>query len=212
MKRLVLAATVLLALVSVSRAETLPLGSDTLDNLLGGSAVEAGSLMTTDMSNGVLVANVLSQAYTVDNSLYAYLYQINNTGSASDTAVQEFTLWPFNGGDDQTETGCLIGTLPTGFATGGQLPEDGVEIDFPSDSPVMSFYFKSVAASEIAPGEHSQVMYVLSDLAPDVIIGNLIGGSIGTGPVVGPKAVPEPATAICLILGAVSLVFLVRRS
>ena len=212
MKRLVLAITVLLALVSVSRAETLSLGSGTLDSLLGGNAVEASSFKTTDMTNGTLVVDVLSQAYTGDNGLYAYLYQIDNQGTSSDFAVQRFTLWPFNGGDDQTETGCLIGTLPTEFTADGQLPEDGVDIDFPSENPVMSFVFSSVTASDISPGEHSKVMYVLSDLAPDLINGNIIGGLTGSGPIVGPTAIPEPTMIVGLILGAVSLAFFVRFS
>ena len=52
-------------------------------------------------------------------------------------------------------------------------------------------------------------MYVVSDLPPDIINGNVIDGVVGTGPVVG--TVPEPATALYLILGGLSLLVLYRR-
>ena len=194
----------------VAEAGVISLGSDTLDTLVGANPVALGSLLTTDMSDGVVKVDVFSQAYTGDAGLYVYLYQVDNTGSSGDSAVELFTLWPFIDADDDTEMGSLSGSIPTGFFTGGQLPESlGYIDDGPTTGPVVSFYYTKRVASEIAPGEHSMVMYVVSDLSPGLIIGNIIGGAVGSGEVVGP--VPEPSTLVYLIGAATLAILAVRR-
>jgi len=45
-------------------------------------------------------------------------------------------------------------------------------------------------------------MYVMSDLPPSQITGNVINGSVAFGNVVGP--IPEPGTMALLVLGGVA--------
>ena len=50
-------------------------------------------------------------------------------------------------------------------------------------------------------------MYVMSDLSPDLVTGNVINGSVACGEVIGPttEAIPEPATVALLSLGSALL-------
>ena len=166
MKTPFLAVVVSLALGSVSQGGIVFLDStQTLDEVLGGSSLAVTGLLTTDMSNGNVLADVLSQAFTGASGMYAYLYQVHNTGLSADTAIEMLTLWPFHGAGNQTAMGYLTGTMPPGFVSDGQSPEEMAFVDAPSDQPVVSFYYTKRFGAEIAPGEHSRVMYVLSSLS-----------------------------------------------
>ena len=195
------------AVASVSGAGIINLeeGTYDLDGLLGDNIVAKTNLLTTVMNSQSIQADVFSRAYADDAGLYAYLYQVENTGTAGYSAIELFTLWPFTDATDNTRMGWLSDT-PTGFLASGQAPESTGFID---DLPVVSFYYGKRNACDIDIGENSRVMYVLSALAPGEILGNVIGGSVGSGDVVGP--VPEPGTWMLLASGLAVLVVYRRR-
>ncbi len=212
MKSIIAAVLVLLVATSASNAGIISLANDSLDTILNGNATAIGSSVVTDMinvdGNGGIEAEVTNQAYTDENGLYAYLYQIDNTGA---TAIEMYTLWPFFGADDNTVMGWLSDTTaPAGFADGGQAPEGDGYISSNGSGSVVSFYYGKRFGNEIASGETSAVMYVLSDLPPNEVTGNIIAGVVGAGQVVG-AAVPEPTTVLYLVLGGLSLLGLYRR-
>jgi hypothetical protein len=163
------------------------------------------------MDNGNLKATVYSQAYTDGNGRYAYLYQVDNTGAAGNSSIEQFTVWPFTGADDSVDMGYLTGTLPSGFlGTSSQAPESTGYVDVLSTGPQLSFYYNLRAGKAIGVGKHSVVMYVVSNLEPNTVVtGNVIDGSVGSGPVIGP--VPKPGTLILLGLGGLGLVYRWRR-
>jgi len=186
------------------------LQEQSLTDLLGSSPQALGSLLETDMSAGNLVSVAYSRAYTDGEGLYAYLYQVDNTGEAGRSPVEMFTLWPFLVGDDPMEMGYLSGTIPSEFLSGGETPEaEGYAEDIGAGMEV-SFYYTKKAGKQIVAGEHSVVMYALSAYAPDQILGNVIDGSVGSGPVVGP--VPEPATLSLLVLAGLAALGRKRKS
>lgn len=181
----------------------------TLDFLLGAGAAPVDTLKTTIMNAGNLRSTVYSQAYTDGAGLYAYLYQIENTGTVGNSPLEQFTLWPFTGATTVgTSAGWLGGDLPAGFLTGtAQAAEGEGWSEVLTSGPQLSFYYSLRAHQSVDIGEKSVVMYVLSHLAPDEITGNVIDGSVASGPVVGP--LPEPATLALMAAGAV--LALVRR-
>ena len=104
--------------------------------------------------------------------------------------------------------GYLTGSVPSGFLSGvDQLPEPTGNVN--TSGPILSFYYTSRADFDIDPGQQSSVMYVMSDLAPDLIFGNIINGTTSTQEVIGP--VPEPTTLVVLIVGGLVGVLLGRR-
>jgi len=209
-KRFFSAIALVIFSVATVHAGTVPINTDFLGNLVGGNPVTASGFMLSPVSSGNLVVDVYSRAYTGDNGLYAYLYQVDNTGVAGNSSVEMLTLWPFAGATDATDIGYLedlSGTVAGDFLdTAGAEPEDYAFVDVLPSGPEVSFYFTKRFDKEIPPGEHSRVLYVMSELAPDVIHGNVINGSVGTGPVVGP--VPEPATWIAMLGGLLALGFI----
>lgn len=199
---LVSVVAVLFSCVCVSNAGIVPLVVvDDLTDLLGPNPVALGSLDTI-MENEGLAADVLSQAFSNEaGDSYAYLYQVDNSKETSVHFIEVFTLCPFAGANENTQMGWLAGDIPAGFDTGGQDPWDQGNVS--SVGPTVTFYYLDAFDKAMFKGEHSVVMYVLSDLPPDVIVGNIINGSVADGPVVGP--LPEPATIAMLGLGALAL-------
>ena len=187
---------------STSYAGLVTLEPNSLTDLLGPNPQALDTLMETDMSNGNLVSEVHSRAYTDNSGQYAYLYQVYNTGTAGNAPIEMFTVWPFTGADDDTSIGYLIGDIPAEFSSGGQQSSrDSAYVKQLTTGPQISFYYLEPDSVDV--GEHSVVMYVMSALSPDEITGNVIDGSVGSGPVVGP--IPEPATICLLGLGALGL-------
>jgi len=194
--------TISWALAAAASAGPITLVGQSLTDLLGLSPIADATVLQTVMNSGNLRSRVYSQAYHNLGGDYAYLYQVENTGVAGNAPIEMFTLWPFTGADNDTDAGYLTGDIPTGFLTTGtpQMPEADAYVDALDSGPQISFYYGLRAGKAIAVGKHSVVMYVMSRLTPDEIQGNVIDGSVGYGPVVGP-VVPEPATVALLTMG-----------
>lgn len=178
-----------------------------LTDILGPSPTAIGSILSSNMDAGNLRVDTISQAYTNGSGTYVYLYQIFNTGTPANSSVETFTLWPFDGANDSTQVGYLTGAMPTGFTVGGQDAGSRAYVKGLTSGTQISIYYNLLDDLSIAPGDHSKVLYVISNQSPTQIVGNVIDGAVGTGPVVGP--VPEPATLCLLGLGA--LVAIRRR-
>jgi hypothetical protein len=174
------------------------------DNLLGGSAYAFGALVTTDMLFGNLKSKVVSQAFT-DGAGYAYLYQVKNTGTTGNSAIEVFTCSPFFGASASTTLGYLTANPPANFTLGDQSPA-GASVDAAA-GPTVSFGFPGWQTQAIGPGKTSNTLYVLSNGVPGMIVGNVIDGTIASGEVVGP--VPEPATIT--LVGFAGVILLRRR-
>lgn len=160
-----------------------------------GLAIAVGIPLITNMSLGNLKSEVVSQAFTDGAGNYAYLYQVKNTGTTGNSAIEVFTCSPFFGA---SALGYLTANPPTGFTLGNQLSA-GASVDSAA-GPTVSFGFPAWQAQEIDPCEASKTFYVLSNGIPGMIMGNVIDGTIASGEVVG--AIPEPATIIMLSLGS----------
>ena len=156
-----------------------------------------------------LDVGVYSQAYT-NGTEYAYLYQVDNKGSgASSDPVELFTLSPFYGADDSVKMGYLTDAVaPTGFLS---EPYDNPELKayVNLSGPIISFYYTSREGYQIVNGKHSAVMYVLSNLSPDLIWGNVINGLTASDEVVGP--LPEPGTIALISVGGLAILLRRRR-
>ena len=179
--------------------------NSTLSGLLGGEPTWWSSLTTTEMNTGNMHSRVYSQVCSLGD-WYVYLYQVDNTGVTGNSSVELFSLGEFTGSVADGQIGYLTDTgLPTGFFSGGRAPEDEGYID---DSTLngleISFYYGKTAHRSIAPGQDSRVMFIVSNLAPGMVVGNVIDGIVATGPVVGP--VPEPGTLVLLGGGGLGLV------
>jgi hypothetical protein len=194
-----------------AHAGLITLGSQSLTDLLGPTPTADGSALFTTMNGTNMQAQVTSQVFTNGSGQYVYLYQINNTGTSGASSVELFTLWPFTGANDSTVAGSLSGPLPAAFLSiPSQDPKPRAFVKPLSSGPQISFYYTLDDDKAIDPGEHSVVMYVASPLSPDMIDGNVIDGSIGTGEVLGP--LPEPATLALLSLGGVAVLLKRRRN
>ncbi len=159
--------------------------------------------MTTTMEQDSLKGVVTSQSFLdTDTQDYYYFYQISNAGvDVTWHAIETFTVCPFNGsGGAATELGYLTGNEPAGFSAGTETPV-GASINTDA-GPVISFNFPGYV-NPIAPGEVSKVLYVKSSLPPQVVLGNIIDGSIAQGDVIG--TVPEPAMISLFCMGALAL-------
>jgi|GEM_PF-3577474 len=198
--------------VSVSHAGVIDLDTfATVDDLfLTGTVLPVGDDVNYwEKQMQKLHVGVYSRAYT-NGTKYAYLYQVDNKGSdASSDPVELFTLSPFYGADDTVEMGYLTGAVaPTGFLSEPyENPELKAYVNL--SGPIISFYYTSREGYQIVGGEHSPVMYVLSDLPPDLIWGNVINGLTASDEVVGP--VPEPGTIALISMGGLAILLRRRR-
>ena len=133
------------AMVTGVQADSITLGDSTLGDLLGEGPLGGTDLLVTDMSNSILHAQVFSQALPTEWGDYVYLYQVNNTGTGSDSSIELFTLVPFVGAGASPSVGWLTGDASRGLlaqaakyrrTTGYINPED-----------VLSFYFTERAGA-----------------------------------------------------------------
>ena len=187
--------------------------SSTLDDLVGGNPVLVGTDVVTTILNGDSIrAEIISAAFSGDGGDYVYLYQVKNVGTAGNSAVEMFTLWPFRCVNGTMSIGRLSGAKPAGFLPGGVEGADTAFIDEMPQGAVISFYFTKLYGQQIDVGQYSAVLYVKSEYAPDMIVGNLIGGTAESGPVVGPVVVPEPGSIAYLAIGGlIALCAAIRR-
>jgi len=170
--KLFMVAMAMMVFASYSSATVVTLGTaGTVSDLFSSTATPDGSILVTDFNTNTFGVDVYSQAYT-DGSKYAYLYQLDNMVGSMDP-VELFTLSPFAGADENAVVGYLTGTVPTGFLPGvDQSPEPTGNVN--ASSQIISFYYTSRASFDLNPGQQSAVMYVMSDLAPDLIWGILL--------------------------------------
>jgi len=215
MKKLVVASVCGLCVwfgsVSVSHAAIISLDTvATVNDLFppGDTVMPAGAVVEWDAYVNTLHVDVYTRAYT-NGTTYAYLYQVHNKDTSSDP-VEMFTLSPFHGADEDMEAGYLTDDEPApGFAPSDKNPQSNGWVNPSPSGPIISFYYTWLNGVPVLPGEYSAVMYVLSDLAPDLIWASVIDGQTATDKVVGP--VPEPATPAMLALGGMAILRRRRR-
>ena len=199
------AVVVLLLGGTCAEGGSIVLTDDTLSNLLGGNITKVAGPLTVDMSAANMASDVCSSAYAGDNGLYAYLYQVINKGTVGNSSIDTFTVFPVWGAGDGSRFGTLTNLVGTDgeFRIGGLSPLAEGFIEDPGTGPVVSYYYSKDQGADIPAGQHSKVLYLISDQGPATITGNVIDGATGTGPVYGP--VPEPGTALSLLLGLAGL-------
>ena len=178
----------------------------TVDDLFAGVAAPAGALRVEAVATATFNVEIYSRAFT-DGDEFAYLYQLRNDVGSADP-LEMFTVSPFTGAGVAVDMGYLTDAVPAGFlAAVDQDPEPTGNMNV--SGPLLSFYYTSRADFDIDPGQNSGVMYVKSEIPPDLIWGNVIDGSVASTMVVGP--VPEPGTMLLLASGASAGLFRRRR-
>jgi hypothetical protein len=205
---LLVSIVLLAAMPSVSMATYINLNSSDMSGLLGGSWIAMGSPTLTEMDSATLDVTARSQAFT-NGSSYVYLYQLANVGITGQASIELFTIAPIAVGG-MSDLGILSGDAPSGFTASLNTPGPKAKTAPVTGGDVISFYFEDmpgVNGTPIVPSQSSSILYLASALPPDQITGNVIDGTIGTGPVVGPA--PEPATMSLLAIGG--LAALLRR-
>ena len=196
------AAFIVLCVAAQLPASVITLGTaPSVNDLFSTTPTPIGTTSLVVANTPTFTVDVYSQAYT-DGSKYVYLYQLDNSTQSNDS-IELFTLSKFLGADANVAMGYLTQTVPAGFISTGLAQDSEATGGMNPSGPTLSFYYTSRAGYDIQPGDHSTVMYVVSQLPPSVINGSVIDGNTGTVLVVGP--VPEPATLSMLALGGLTM-------
>jgi hypothetical protein len=192
-------------LASASNGGIVTLQADSLTNLLGDNYTTLDSVLVTDAQAGTLVSSIYSCAYTNDDGLYAYLYQIDHDITSTSRIVDEFSL-VFAGADDYISIGYLTHDV-SGFLSGGGQPDLTAFVNAYGEEPEISIFFDYRSETELYPGEHSNIIYAISSLSPDLVTGTVWDHDTASGSVIGPSiaVTPEPLTITLLGLGSILL-------
>ena len=189
--------------------------TDLISNLVGGTPMSITPLKVSDISNSVVQSEVYSQVYKAEegDGPFVYLYQLNNTGLLEEGAhsLERITFAPFRNVFEQVGyLSDLDGTA--GFLAGGEVPESTAYITDDTSAPEVSFSYRKWRGYQIDPGEHTVVMYAISEFSPYIgdqlvtIDANVIDGLVANGKVIGPgttAAWPEPGTFTLLCMAFV---------
>jgi hypothetical protein len=174
------------------------LATSDFNDLLGGAAIAVDDPLVSDISLGNVHADLTSQAFTDGLGNYAYLYQLENTGSPANDVLEVLTISPMIGVTSDTVLGHLTANPPTGFSLGDQLPA-GATLNT-ATGPTLSFgfpgpYFEGFPSCALESGMTSNVLYVLVSAPPTLATANLVHPASAVAPA------PEPATVFLLAGG-----------
>jgi len=170
----------------------------------------ATALMTSPYNyNNTFTGEVFSQAFSLADGRYLYLYQAKNLGPS---VLEVLAVSPFL---DLVDQGYLTANEPPGFldTTTGVVPfgPNGPALTYDSGvpTPTVSFNYPSVLGAHVPPGSHTVGLYLISDQVPTVGEAYVIDS--GTAIVDAVVPVPEPAAAGLLLLGAAVALLRHRR-
>jgi len=165
-----------------------------------GGVVVAGPLpspMIGTSFTGTLTSTVIQGDVTNPYGGLTFIYQVANSPNSTD-AIGRLTVNGFTGWNTDMS-----------FQPGNGLPPTTMDRSITGNVVGFSFVAPPLGFSVLPPGSVSQVLVVQTD-APDWTLstGNLINGSIASGPVYAP--VPEPVTML-LLVGSLGVGLLRRR-
>ena len=198
MNLLAIGAGAILAATGISNAAPLPPGSGipaVVEPFVGNGGL-VGAL-TSNLSNGVVAATITSQVYLNDgaNPLapgLTFVYTVTNTGTDTLERVNFNSFAGFS-----TDAGYSVANLPT--ADPSTVTRSTIAQD---NGALVGFNFDTlVGQPTLAPGATTVLIVNSNALAFTPGVGNIIDGSIASGPVLTPLPAPEPASLGLMAMG-----------
>ena len=159
--------------------------------------------------NDTFTGTVSSQAFSLADGRYLYLYQAANAGPSVLEVLAVSPFWDLQG------QGYLTANEPTGFldTTTGVVPfgpaGPALAYDAGVPTPTVSFNYPSVLGAHVLAGQHTVVLYLLSHNPP--VDGEAYVIDSGTAIVAAVVPVPEPAAALLLAAGGALALLRSRR-
>ena len=154
---------------------------------------------------GTFTGTFISQAFSLSDGRYLYLYQVDNQGSA---ILELVWVSPFYSPDLESGAGYLTGDPPEGCLAGGIIPPGQTYL---TTLYKLSYQYPSylIPKAHVGPGEHTVALYVISPASPTMGVGQVINS--GTDSVEVPVAVPDPASVVLLTAGGGLSIWVRRR-